>query len=143
MAMMKYKNDAGEWVAVAPTNFMHQFKMITVAPLSDNKGWDFSPYLQKNSDFIVGFVAGASSAMTAPGYMWHRAGNRLVANMGRAESFIPLNPTNPLDIFMNEEASAIPEFMEIVYDDETRILKVVKDDNYTSKIGTACLIYAG
>ena len=38
MAMMKYKNDAGEWVAVAPTNFMHQFKFVYVNPAKNEDG---------------------------------------------------------------------------------------------------------
>ena len=53
MAMMKIKNENGEWVPVAPTNFMHQFKLESIEPVSDNKVLDLSPYVQKDADFML------------------------------------------------------------------------------------------
>ena len=56
MAMMKVKNEAGEWVPIAPTNFMHQFKFVYITPTAVEGGGnklDLSPYVQKNSDFML------------------------------------------------------------------------------------------
>lgn len=142
MAMIKYKNDAGEWVSAAPANFMHQFKIIKIGPREDLKSYDLSAYIPKNGDFMIGFTCGPKTASTTHAYVWHRATEELYMNRGELHFLTGAVVTNPIELFLDSDTHAL-EAIEITYDEETRILTLLTEDDYTNRVGAACLIYAG
>lgn len=143
MAVMKIKNENGEWVSGAPVNFLHQFKMVQVPRTEDGKGWDLSPYIQKNSDFILFFVFGASSATTGVSYCYVRGYDDILAVDDTAKLFgqIPYDGWYPLVQMLNPDN--IPTNITMSYDEDTRILKALNNETSSNKISAACLIYAG
>ena len=142
MAMMKIKNENGEWVPIAPTNFMHQFKMVQV-PKRDYRSWDLSPYIQKNADFIICFNYGDSVINGGTGYFYSRSKDDLLAVTGDKKSLDLSNPGagwHPLMTSLN--TYGVHTALEMTYDEDTRILTAIKD-NASGFVSEACLIYAG
>lgn len=142
MAMMKVKNESGEWVSIHPTNFMHQFKFMQVPKTSDGKGWDLSPYVEKNSDFVVAFVFGAKSATTGVSYFYIKSENRVYRVSNNAKSFT-YNPSYNAALSMVLDPSDAASAIKMSYDESTRILKALGDSDSSNKISEATLIYAG
>lgn len=142
MAMMKYKNSAGEWVEVAPTNFMHQFKFEFIQSSKHADGeryvYDLSPYVQKNSDFMLVMYPTCNTNRVATVYI-HSDGQ--VRQFNGNSSYGDIDELSDVfedNLTFNED--------DLVYDAETRIMtynwKRVASDQY-SKLNKALLIYAG
>lgn len=142
MAMMKYKNDAGEWVEVAPTNFMHQFKFEYINPVKNEDGiyrkYDLSPYVQKNSDFMLIMYPTCNTNRRATVYI-HSDGQ--IREFNGAASYGDIDELD--DIFEDNTTFGENDF---TYDEETRIMtyswKSVASAQY-NKLNKALLIYAG
>ena len=113
---MKIKNENGEWVPVAPTNFMHQFKYAYVKPTGeDGKLLDLSPYVQKNSDFML---------IMYPDYTTNRIATVYIHSDGKMRQF--LNAVSYGDINELDEifpVNGVFDTEELVYDEETRIME--------------------
>lgn len=143
MAMMKIKNDAGEWVAIAPTNFLHQFKFEFVEPIDMNgssgrKYLDLSPYVQKNADFLL---------IMYPDYTSNRVATVYIHSDGKIRQFETANSygdVNTLDsVFSDNNAFDEEDF---IFDEETRIMEYrfePSSGNTGMGFNKTLLIYAG
>jgi hypothetical protein len=139
MAIMKIKNENGEWVSGAPVNFLHQFKYAYVEPTSadgttNTRLLDLSPYVQSNADFMLIMYPDFTNNRVATVYIHSDGkirqfnGNSGYGDIGELDDAFPLNTS------FDES--------DFAYDDETRIMRY-----RTSVAGrgfnTSMLIYAG
>lgn len=136
MAIMKIKNENGEWVSGAPVNFLHQFKMAFVSEFSlDGDSYkrclDLSPYIQSNSDFMLIMKPDVSSNAGKFQVYIHSDGNprqfSIYEGMGA--------DINTLDFVFPKSSQC-----SYTYDEETRIFTY---DYKNGSINNALLIYAG
>ena len=146
MAIMKIKNDAGEWVSGAPVNFLHQFKFEFVEPIDMNgsngrKYLDLSPYVQKNSDFML---------IMRPDYTTGRVPTVYIHSDGQIRQFNTSSVSGDVNILdtVFEDNNAFDE-EDFVYDEETRIMQYkYKPSNISGSdagmgFNKTLLIYAG
>lgn len=145
MAVMKAKNNAGQWVEVAESEIIEtktsSFKMVWVPASADQKSYDLSPYLTEGDDFLLAFAIGTGSN-ACPGYLWQGSEGKLRPIDG--ERILLDNSTmkshSPLEMIADVEASFSTE-KYVAYDATSRKLTYSGTDSKFSKY--AALIYAG
>ena len=136
MAMMKIKNEAGEWVPIAPTNFMHQFKFAFVSDFKADgddysRSLDLSPYVQSNSDFMLIMKPTVSENAGKFQVYIHSDGNPRQFSEYQGMGI----DISTLDFVFPKSSQC-----SYTYDEETRIFTY---DYKNGSINNALLIYAG
>lgn len=141
MALMKVKNGAGEWVGVADSNLMGDFKMATEEFTYGNRSnsIDLSKYVGADNDFFLILAlhtSGTASLTQTTVFAWHRTNNATEGSLlpetaGRTQ-------TNLTDGIFAPSSGVNVIF---TYDENTQIFTLT-DDTY-KYIYEFTILYAG